>query len=129
MKITIDSGDPLSIHEQIVRQIRDGARHGVLTSGTALPSIRQLATDLDVNHNTVARAYRELEQDGIVVTARRRGTIIRADAPTQAIQSVNRTAQRKITDLVDELLKYGLDNSSIKHMFLDGLKNRKGNTT
>ena len=128
MRIKVDIGDSVSIYEQIVRQVREGVQRGVLTGGTSLPSIRQLAADLGVNHNTVARAYRDLEQDGIVVTARRRGTIVRSDAQVQADHSINRSAERKIKALVDELLGSGLDNSSIKRMFLDGLK-RQGKTT
>jgi GntR family transcriptional regulator len=66
------------------RQVRDQLVHligsGVLPTGTRLPAIRQLATDLGLAPGTVARAYRELEIDGLLHTARRRGTVV-AGAP------------------------------------------------
>ena len=67
------------------RQVRDQLVHligsGVLPIGTRLPTIRQLATDLGLAPGTVARAYRELEADGTLHTARRRGTVVAAEPP------------------------------------------------
>lgn len=62
--------------EQVRLRILDLAASGELAVGTKLPSVRALATDLGVAANTVARAYRELEQAGVVVTAGRSGTAI-----------------------------------------------------
>lgn len=62
--------------EQIRLRILDLAASGDLAVGTKLPSVRALAADLGVAANTVARAYRELEQAGVVVTAGRSGTAI-----------------------------------------------------
>ncbi|WP_104091976.1 GntR family transcriptional regulator [Arthrobacter sp. GMC3] len=63
-------------YEQIRLRILDLAAAGTLAIGAKLPSVRSLATDLGVAANTVARAYRELEQAGIVLTAGRSGTSI-----------------------------------------------------
>lgn len=71
--------DPVSTvppFEQIRLRILDLSASGSLAVGTKLPSVRSFATDLGVAANTVARAYRELEQAGIVVTAGRSGTVI-----------------------------------------------------
>lgn len=77
--LLIDPGSPTPL----IDQVRDGIRHAVargeLTTGDPLPSIRQLAGDLGMHPNTIARAYQLLEQDGLVVTQRGRGTVVRAD--------------------------------------------------
>ncbi len=62
--------------EQVRLRILDLAASGELAVGTKLPSVRALAVDLGVAANTVARAYRELEQAGVVVTAGRSGTAV-----------------------------------------------------
>src|SRR4051794_19250074 len=67
-------------YEQVRTRIADLAATGVLTAGTRLPPVRQLATDLGLAANTVARAYRELEQAGLVETRGRLGTVITARA-------------------------------------------------
>lgn len=76
LTVRLGSGTPLV--EQIVRGLRDAVARGELSPGDELPSVRQLAADLGVNLNTVARAYRELEAQGLVRTARGRGTRVMA---------------------------------------------------
>ncbi|WP_375001990.1 GntR family transcriptional regulator [Aeromicrobium sp. CTD01-1L150] len=71
--------DPTSAEppfEQIRRQIASGADEGSLAPGHKLPTVRQLAADLGLAAGTVARAYRELESDGVIQTQGRRGTFI-----------------------------------------------------
>lgn len=68
--------------EQVRSQVARRAASGDLPAGTKLPTVRALAADLGIAVNTVARAYRELEADGVVVTEGRRGTFVAAaDAP------------------------------------------------
>ncbi len=62
--------------EQVRRQIAAGAASGTLPPGHKLPTVRQLAADLGLAVNTVARAYRELEADGVIETHGRRGTFV-----------------------------------------------------
>ncbi|GIF13507.1 GntR family transcriptional regulator [Actinoplanes teichomyceticus] len=80
MNITIDPTSPTAPYEQIRLQIAALAADGTLPAGTKLPPVRHLATDLGVAANTVARAYRELEQAGLVDTRGRLGTVITARA-------------------------------------------------
>ncbi len=63
-------------YEQVRRQIAEGAAKGRLSPGRKLPTVRQLAADLGLANNTVARAYRELESDGVIETHGRKGTFI-----------------------------------------------------
>jgi len=78
--ITVDPADREPPYQQIRVQVLAGITEGSLALGTRLPTIRQLADDLDLAPNTVARAYRELEADGAIESRGRKGTFIRAAA-------------------------------------------------
>ena len=80
MDIAIHASDPEPVYEQIVRQIQEAVKSGRLKAGTPLPPVRQLAGDLAINRNTVARAYRILEDQGVILTAGRKGTFVRSGA-------------------------------------------------
>ena len=73
--ITFKSGKP--VYLQLVDQVRAAAASGALRSGDALPSIRPLAEELRVNRNTVAKAYAELEAQGVIETLPGKGCFIR----------------------------------------------------
>lgn len=76
LTIRLDSDVPLT--DQIRRGIRQAIATGEVVPGDPLPTVRQLATDLGINLNTVARAYRQLEADGLVTPVRGRGTVVKA---------------------------------------------------
>ncbi len=80
--ITIDFRSGVPIYLQIMEQIRQKVASGELEQGDQLPTVRQLATDLRVNWNTVARAYRLLDEAGLISTQRGRGTYI-WETPTE----------------------------------------------
>lgn len=85
MDIDLDRATPLPLAEQIAAAVRQAIRRGELTPGDRLPTIRDLAAELGVNANTVAAAYRDLEQSGVVETNRRAGTRVAepaAEPPT-----------------------------------------------
>jgi len=82
--LEIDTHSPVPIYEQITDGVQRLVRRGDLVPGSSLASVRQLACDLEINANTVARAYRTLEQNGILETAGRRGTRVAAGAPDRA---------------------------------------------
>jgi GntR family transcriptional regulator len=74
--IEIDTRSQVPLYEQIMDRVRSLVREGHLRPADPLPPVRQLAADLEINSNTVARAYGLLEREGIVRTAGRRGTLI-----------------------------------------------------
>jgi DNA-binding transcriptional regulator YhcF (GntR family) len=76
--IELDLNSSLPPFEQLRTGIAARIRDGRLPAGTRLPPVRRLAGDLDLAPNTVARAYRELELAGLVITAGRRGTVVAA---------------------------------------------------
>lgn len=74
----IDPQGAVPPFEQIKAQLVERVASGALIAGTKLPAVRQLATDLGIAPNTVARAYRELEADGFLETRGRNGTVVKA---------------------------------------------------
>lgn len=76
MILRMDPSSPVPPYEQIRGQMTKMIKMGVLPAGTRLPAIRQLAADLGLAGGTVARAYRELEQVGFIVTRGRKGTFV-----------------------------------------------------
>ncbi|MGW1994164.1 GntR family transcriptional regulator [Embleya sp. NPDC001921] len=82
MVITVDPASPVAPFEQIRAQLAEQARAGTLPAGTRLPTVRGLAGDLGLAPNTVARAYRELEADGVIETRGRSGSFVAAVGDT-----------------------------------------------
>ena len=100
MEIRISSGDSQPIYAQIVGQIKHLVASGRLRAGDELPAIRTLAEQLLINPNTVARAYRELEGDGVVEKRRTAGTFI----SSQGSPLSRRERLKTLTERVDQLL-------------------------
>jgi GntR family transcriptional regulator len=98
--LTLDTASGLPIYRQIVDWVKLNAAGGTLGPGAQLPTVRQLAVDLGVNSNTVARAYLELERMGVVHTLRGKGTFVAAGEPP-APDALRAT---KLRDLVTECL-------------------------
>ncbi len=100
MNIRVSTADGVPLYLQIVNQVKFLAASGKLKAGEELPPVRTLAERLVLNPNTVARAYRELEAAGVVVTRRGAGTYV-SDAGSQ----LARKAKIKIlTERIDALL-------------------------
>lgn len=98
MILEVDLASAVPPYEQIRAQITALARAGALAVGARLPPIRQLAADLGVASGTVARAYRELESDGIVATRGRHGTTVIAANTDVAASGLLPSVGRFVTD-------------------------------
>ena len=117
MEITIDIDNPQPPFEQLIEQIKAAVTAGVLKPGKALPSIRQLALDLELNNKTVAKAYKLLERDAIIETRGYRGTFIHRDAKANCRFDLQEWITRKLTDTIDELREAGVTDSEIRNAF------------
>ena len=124
MQITININDIKSVYEQIVVQIEQGVKTGRLSPGTPLPSIRQLAVDLDINPNTVAKAYQILETHRVIRTAGRRGTFVNEGARNHALLKSEQNAVAKMTDVISMLKANGLNPEEIKRAFNQALNTK-----
>jgi len=94
---SVDSTSPTPIYAQLDRSIRAAIATGELESGAQLPTVRQLAVDLAVNANTVARVYAQLERDGMLETRRGVGTFVRESPSPQAARAHR---ERELRELI-----------------------------
>jgi GntR family transcriptional regulator len=76
LQLSLDSHDPLPLYAQLERALKLAIATGSLAIGDRLPTVRQLAVDLQINANTVARVYAELERQGVLATRRGVGTFV-----------------------------------------------------
>jgi DNA-binding transcriptional regulator YhcF (GntR family) len=103
MAFRIDAASGTPPYEQLRTQVASQVAGGELAAGTRLPTVRSLAEQLGVAVNTVARAYRELEADGVVTTNGRHGTVVASlalgdrDALALATEYVDRARRRGLT--------------------------------
>lgn len=111
IKLNIDS--PVPVYEQLVQQVIRGVIDGDLPPGYALPSIRQLAHDLELNHNTVAKAYKLLESQRIIQTAGRKGTFIRENAANNVSKNSKQEAEYILDEMIKSLKAKGMSSSDI----------------
>ena len=111
--ITIDLASTIPLTTQIEHALRRAIATSEICPGQELPAVRQLAGDLDVNFNTVARAYRALEACGLVQTSRGRGTFVKANAEIDEPRALKRALASIRRALADARLA-GLDQSEIK---------------
>ena len=100
IKIDFRSGEP--IYVQIMEQIRQMVATGELQQGDQLPTVRQMATELRVNFNTVARAYRMLDEAGLISTQQGRGTYI-WETPSEETNA--RLRQQGLAELTKNFFK------------------------
>jgi GntR family transcriptional regulator len=128
MDIVIHAQAPEPVYEQIVRQIHQAVKSGTLEPRAPLPTVRQLASDLVINRNTVARAYRILEEQGVILTAGRKGTFIRHDAAREVAKVKATRAERVMRRVVKTLVGDGLSRKEIADVFATALSTeaRKG---
>lgn len=97
MQIKIDFRLGIPIYIQIMDQIKQHIATGALLPGDQLPTVRQLAADLRVNFNTVARAYRLLDEAGIISTQHGRGTYILGESTPEAAEKLRRQTLDELT--------------------------------
>jgi len=98
--LVLDAGSALPPYEQIVTQLRARIAFGFLHPGQPLPSVRQLARDLGVAPNTIARSYDELERDGWVATSPRRGVVVAQRPPSLSPDERVRRLEEAVTRLL-----------------------------
>ena len=122
--IRVDATSFVPIYEQIKQGIVRLVATGRLKVGEPLPSIRDLAAEIIVNPNTVARAYRELERDGVVSTQKGRGSFIAERARPDVERELQAHLGRDMDETIAEARKYDLGDDAILALFEDRLRKR-----
>src|SRR5579864_1290929 len=98
VQLSIDLHSGVPVYRQLIDQVRGGIASGSLTAGDQLPTVRQLAVDLEINPNTVMRAYRELELGGLLETHQGTGTFV----ANKKIERKSAERDRQLTQLAGE---------------------------
>jgi GntR family transcriptional regulator len=120
--ISINEGSPEPVFSQLVSQIREAVKSGELKPGTPLPAIRQLALDLQINPNTVAKAYRLLERDVVIETRSGKGSFIHPDGKKHSKIDLGAQAAPMLSRIVASLRELGLTDSEIRNAFTSVMK-------
>jgi GntR family transcriptional regulator len=114
-KLTPTTGQPLYL--QLMQQIRHSAETGALRDGDQLPGIRTLAEELVVSPNTVAKAYSELEHEGLLDLRQGSGAFVCVKRRTRSLADQVQVARHRIRDLIERLRDDGLLNEEIRRAF------------
>jgi GntR family transcriptional regulator len=130
MNIQIDFRSDVAIYTQIVEQLRQMIHTGEIKVGDQLPTVREMAADLRVNFNTVARAYRILDEAGLISTQKGRGTYIWEPPTEMAMKKLREENLESLTqNYLREAQKLGFSsqdiNAELKKQLKDWSKNDK----
>ena len=120
------SGVP--IYLQLMEQVKHAIETGALRAGEQLPGIRPLAEELVINPNTVAKAYRELEHEGVIELRHGAGAFVSANAGPKKLTDKLRAAQAVVAAAVQRLHARGVTEEEIRRLFeaeLAGLSRRE----
>ncbi|ARF76022.1 GntR family transcriptional regulator [Streptomyces sp. NPDC012600] len=121
----LNSRSGLSPYQQLVQQVRHALRLGLLKEGDRLPTVKDVARQMAVNPNTVLKAYRELEHDGLVAARPGVGTFVTrtlADSTLAAHGPLRKDLQRWLT----KARLAGLDDESIEALFTNTFRSASG---
>lgn len=121
--LQIDFRSGLPIYTQIVNQVEAQIGGGLLKPGDQLPTVRALAEELRVNFNTVARAYRILDEARIISTQQGRGTFITEIPPPHVSEKLRRETLEALTQrYIGEAMRLEFSKSEIRQMVSDQIK-------
>jgi GntR family transcriptional regulator len=124
--LQIDFRSGLPIYIQIVNQVQAQIASGILSPGDQLPTVRALAEELRVNFNTVARAYRILDEARIISTQQGRGTFIIEIPPPKVTERLRRESLEALTQrYISEAMRLGFSQEEIDEMIENELKTWK----
>jgi GntR family transcriptional regulator len=123
LTLQIDFRSGLPIYTQIVNQVQAQVASGILKPSDQLPTVRALAEELRVNFNTVARAYRILDEARIISTQQGRGTYITEIPPPKVTERLRRESLEALTQrYISEALRLEFSKAEVKQMVSDQLK-------
>ena len=116
MLFRVSPNSPVPIYRQLVQQVREAVVCGRLTPGDRLPSLREVASRLVINHLTVKQAYQILEQEGLIETLRGRGTFVRSEATAALRRRVGEDLDQRLRELAAGAGRAGLSRERFLEM-------------
>lgn len=113
----LDSRSGVAPYRQLIDQVRWAMRLGLLEEGDQLPTVKDVVGTLAINPNTVAKAYRELEYEGLVVARRGLGTFVARTTADETL-AAHEPLREELRSWLDRALEAGLDAESIEALFM-----------
>ena len=117
----LDPGSGVATYLQIVQQVKEALRLGYLDVGDQLPTVREVVADLAINPNTVAKAYRELEREGLVVARQGRGTFVASTLAAPSLRH-HEALRRELERWLEAAERAGLDEESVRALISTTLR-------
>jgi len=110
----VDPRSGVPIYTQLIDQVKRSIAVGALAPGERLPTVKQLAVDLTINPNTVARAYRDLERDGVIETSPGRGSFVRESDIVQTRKNLTEVAAVALEAAIRDARSIGVDRATLE---------------
>jgi GntR family transcriptional regulator len=126
MLFDVRADSPVPIYEQIVSQVIFGVASGAVAAGELIPSVRELAVRLTVHPNTVARAFQELEREGVLAPKRGRGMEVTAEAADLCRERRRAIVRERIRDALRAAVSSALDPETIRKLVEEELHRANG---
>jgi DNA-binding transcriptional regulator YhcF (GntR family) len=117
----LDQRSGVATYLQIVQQAKEALRLGVLDVGDQLPTVREVVAALAINPNTVAKAYRELEREGLVVAQQGRGTFVASTLASPSLE-YHQSLRRELEEWLQSAELAGLDEESVRALISTTLR-------
>lgn len=116
MFLNINPSNGIAIYDQVVRQVKFAVAQGAVKPGNLVPSVREMARELAINPNTVARAYQQLQSDGVLEQVRGMGLEVATDAVKQCKSERRKLIQERIRQALVEAKQSGLDGDELRQL-------------
>ncbi|ELP35265.1 transcriptional regulator, GntR family [Rhodopirellula baltica SWK14] len=126
MFFTVDPSNGVPIYSQIVRQVKFAVAEQTLRPGQLLPSVRQLSQQLAVNPNTVARAFQDLQSEGVIETLRGRGVVVCKGAVERCRKQRRSILAERLSAVLTEALQAGLSAKEVRKLVDEQLRTLDG---
>lgn len=123
MFFQIDPANGLAIYEQVVRQIKFAVADELVKLGELVPSVREVARELAINPNTVARAYRELQADRVLESVRGTGLAVAAGAAKRCRAERGKLIRARLDQVLQEGVQSGLSRAELRSLCEELLAN------
>jgi GntR family transcriptional regulator len=115
---SVDTRSGVPIYLQLIEQVKRSIAMGALAAGEQLPTVKQLALDLTINSNTVARAYHDLERDGVIETSPGRGSFVRSNGVVADVRrNLADVARTALEHAVRDGRSLGLEAQELRALF------------
>src|ERR1700758_1102244 len=121
IQFPLDPSSGVATYLQLVQQVREALRLGTIDVGDQLPTVREVVADLAINPNTVAKAYRDLEREGLVVARQGRGTFVSNTLAPASLQH-HAELRAELERWLASALRAGLDEESVRALIATTLR-------